>query len=222
MSVFEDFDLPAPGERRLRRLVGATVIPASYEDKSPKFTSPESLRAAAARQGYEDGYAEGIERALAEVAHKSAAESQRVAFAMGALSRAVSAAQDSALQHRVEVQDAAPKFVFELLETLFARELALAVNPGYEAITRVLRLDEGSDPVTVLMHPVDVATLGEVADIGLGRDVNVVADSSVERGGAMVEIGRTTLDGQLSHALERVREVLLGIDDCGVVDDRVA
>jgi flagellar biosynthesis/type III secretory pathway protein FliH len=52
--------------------------------------------------------------------------------------------------------------------------------------------------------------------------VNVVADPSVERGGAMVEVGRATLDGQLSSALDRVRQVLLGTQGYGVVDERVA
>ncbi|MHB1209898.1 MAG: FliH/SctL family protein [Acidimicrobiales bacterium] len=222
MSFFEQFDLPAPGGRELRRFADDTVVPTTYENKGPRLDSLEVHRAEAARQGYEEGYAEGMERALADIARKSAEESQRAALALNALARAVSAAQESAQKVRSEVQEAAPKLAFELLETLLAREVSLAVNPGYEAITRVLSLDEGNDPVTVWMHPVDVASLGDLADAELGRDVNVMADPSIERGGAMVEMGRTTLDGQLSHALARVREVLLGVEDYGVVDDRVA
>jgi flagellar biosynthesis/type III secretory pathway protein FliH len=38
----------------------------------------------------------------------------------------------------------------------------------------------------------------------------VVADPTVEPGGAMVEIGSTTIDSQLSRALERVRAVIAG------------
>ena len=222
MSVFDQFDLPAPGARELRRLANTAVVPTTYENKGPQLDSLESQRAAAARQGYEEGYAEGMERALAELARKSAEESQRAALALAALSQAVSAAQDSAHKVRTEVQEAAPKFAFELLEALLAREVSLTINPGYEAITRVLSLDEGSEPVTVSMHPVDIASLGALTEIGLGREVSVVADPSVERGGAMVEIGRATLDGQLSHALSRVRAVLLGAEEYEVVDDRVA
>lgn len=222
MSVFDQFDLPAPGVRELRRLVNASVVPTTYENKGPLLDSLEVQRAAAARQGYEEGYAEGMERALAEIARKSAEESQRAALALSALSRAVSAAQESAHKVRTEVQEAAPKLAFELLEALLAREVSLTINPGYEAIARVLNLDAGSDPVTVWMHPVDIASLGELTEIDLGREVNVMADASIERGGAMVEVGRATLDGQLSHALDRVREVLLGTEEYGVVDDRVA
>lgn len=222
MSFFDQFDLPAPGARELRRFVHATVVPTTYENKGPHLDSLESQRAAAARQGYEEGYAEGMERALADLARKSAEESQRAASALAALSQAVSAAQESVHKVRAEVQEAAPKLAFELLEALLAHEVSLTANPGYEAIARVLSLDEGCDPVTVWMHPIDIASLGELANTGLGREVNVVADPSIERGGAMVEVGRATLDGQISHALDRVRQVLLGTQDYGVVDDRVA
>ena len=222
MSVFDQFDLPTPGARELRRFSDEVVVPTTYKNKGPQLDSLESQRAAAARQGYEEGYAEGMQRALAEITRKSAEESQRAAFALAALSKAVSAAQESAHKVRSEVQEAAPKLAFELLEALLAREVSLTVNPGYEAIARVLNLDAGSDPVTVWMHPVDIASLGELTESDLGREVNVLPDASIERGGAMVEVGRATLDGQLSHALDRVREVLLGGEDCGVVDDRVA
>ena len=57
-----------------------------------------------------------------------------------------------------------------------------------------------------------LATLGGFAASGLGREVCVVPDPAVEPGGALVEIGKATLDGQLSTALERVRQVLL--DTC--------
>ena len=138
MSVFDQFDLPAPGARELRRFADAAVVPTTYENKGPQLDSLESQRAAAARQGYEEGYAEGMERAFAELARKSAEESQRAAMALAALSQAVSAAQESAHKVRTEVQEAAPKFAFELLEALLAREISLTINPGYEAITAAL------------------------------------------------------------------------------------
>jgi flagellar assembly protein FliH len=222
VSYFDQFDLPAPGVRELRRFVDSSVVATTYENKGPQLDSLEAQRAAAAREGYEEGYAEGMQRALAEITRKSAEESQRAALALSALSRAVSAAQESVQKARSEVQEAAPKLAFELLEALLAREVSLTVNPGYDAITRVLDLDSSNDPVTVWMHPVDIASLGELTDIGSGREMNVVADPSIERGGAMVEVGRSMLDGQLSHAMDRVREVLMGTDAYGVVDDRVA
>jgi flagellar assembly protein FliH len=83
-------------------------------------------------------------------------------------------------------------------------------------VARVLALDEGLQPATVRMNPADVAAFD---DGDLGRVVNVVADAAVEPGGALVEIGRAVLDGQLGPAVERVREILLGP---GAHDDRAA
>ena len=54
------------------------------------------------------------------------------------------------------------------------------------------------------------------------RVVRVVADPAVERGGALVEIGRATLDAQIGSAVERVRQILLGASDDGANDDRAA
>ena len=221
MSVF-DFDLPAPGTPALRRFTHATVVPTSYDNKGPQVDSLEEQRAAAARQGYQEGYAEGLERAAREQERRSAEESQRAAAALAALSHAVSAVHDSANSVCAQVQEAAPKLAYELLEILLAREVSLMTSPGAEAITRVLRLDEGSGPVTVWMHPSDVAALGELAEAGFARDVNVIADPSVEKGGAVAEVGRATFDGQLTTALERVREVLLGGEQAGRIDERVA
>ncbi len=42
------------------------------------------------------------------------------------------------------------------------------------------------------------------------RLLTVVADPTVEPGGALVEVGATTIDSQLSRALERVRAVIVG------------
>jgi flagellar assembly protein FliH len=95
----------------------------------------------------------------------------------------------------------------------------LAANPGQDAVSRVLALDEGMQPATVRLNPGDIEALEEV---DLGRVLNVVADPSVEPGGAVVEIGRATLDGQLGPALERVRQVLLGSGEPGARDDRAA
>ncbi len=97
--------------------------------------------------------------------------------------------------------------------------MALAATPGRDAITRVLALSEGLEPATVRLNPLDVETLDA---LDLGRVLTVVADPSVERGGAVAEVGRAILDGQLESALERVRQVLLGPAEPEASDDRAA
>ena len=68
----------------------------------------------------------------------------------------------------------------------------------------------GWQPATVRLNPADV----EALDARRSRPGRSPwwPTPSVEPGGAVVEIGRATLDGQLGPALERVRQVLLGPD----------
>jgi flagellar biosynthesis/type III secretory pathway protein FliH len=67
-----------------------------------------------------------------------------------------------------------------------------------------LALARDGDAV-VRLHPDDVSTLGKLPS---GREMRIVADQRVERGGAIVEIGACTIDAQLGSALERVRKAL--------------
>jgi flagellar assembly protein FliH len=201
MSVFGHPDPPTTAPRALRRLSHSPAVPTTYVSRSVE------IEVAALRQGYDDGYAEGLAHAAAVAAGIRDEEVQRVGRALSALSSAVAAAEEAERTMRAEIQVAAPKLAFALVEVLLGRELVLAANHGREAVARVLGLDEGMQPATVRMNPADIAALDEV---DLGRVVHVVADPAVEPGGALVEIGRATLDGQLGPAVERVREILLG------------
>ena len=216
MSVSGRPDPSAAAPRALRRLSHSPAVPTAYRSRTKEIEAMEAEAAAAVRQGYDDGYAEGLAAAAAVAAAKRNEEAQRAAGALSALGRAVAAAEEAERVVRAEIQAAAPKLAFALVEALLGRELALAANPGREAVARVLALDEGMQPATVRMNPVDVAAFD---DGDLGRVVNVVADPAVEPGGALVEIGRAILDGQLGPAVERVREILLGP---GAHDDRAA
>ncbi|HUZ42013.1 MAG TPA: FliH/SctL family protein [Acidimicrobiales bacterium] len=222
MSAFNGSDQPTMLARGLRRLSHSTAVPTIYASLDVQVDSTESQRAEAERRGHQDGYAEGLARALAETELTRQEESQRVATALEALARAVVVVQEANVRLRSEIQTAAPGLAFALLEQLLARELEVAVNPGREALVRALAMDEGTTPATVRMNPRDVEQLGDVAALNLGREVQVVPDSTIEVGGVLVEIGDVTLDGQLSTALERVRSVLVVGGGLGVSDDRAA
>jgi flagellar assembly protein FliH len=196
----------------LRRLP-ATVVPITYANRDATIESLESFRARAVRDGYEDGYADGQARAAAEAERVGEALVSRVEAAIASLEGAVRGAQMLDASRRAELQSTASELAFTLLEELLARELALSANPGRDAITRALELDKGTEPATVRLNPRDFDTLGEFADLARGRQLSLIADSSVDPGGALVEIGRSTLDGQLRTALERVRAVLIGTSE---------
>ncbi len=219
MSVFGHPDPPTTAPRALRRLSHSPSVPTTYQSRDVAIEAMEADSAAAVRQGYDDGYAKGLARAAAVATSMRNEEARRAAGALSALSQALVAAEESERHMRTEIQAAAPKLAFALLEVLLGRESALAANPGQDAVSRVLALDEGMQPATVRLNPGDIEALEEV---DLGRVLNVVADPSVEPGGAVVEIGRATLDGQLGPALERVRQVLLGSGEPGARDDRAA
>jgi flagellar assembly protein FliH len=193
--------------RTLRRLGHLPVVPTAYANRAQATEAMEPLRAAVTRQGYEDGYAAGRDEALAQMAQGRDEESRRVASALSSLHKAVTALQETETSLRAELHAAAPGLAYALLETLLGREAQLMTEPVREAIARALSLDDTTRPVVLRLNPVDVGTLDE---LGLARDTVIVRDPAVEPGGARVEIDEAMLDGQLSTALERVRDVLLG------------
>jgi flagellar assembly protein FliH len=205
--------------RALRQLGHLPAVTTSYASRDLDLGTLDTLAEAAARRGYDDGYAAGLAAAAVEGTRARAEESRRATEACAALAQAVAAVHDVEQGMRADVEHAVPTFAFALLEALLAREVQLSVNPAREAIVRALSLDQGTQPVTVRLHPADVDLIG---DIPSSREVCVIADAVVEPGGALVEVDEATLDGQLGSALERVRRVLFGPEEPGVGDDRAA
>jgi flagellar assembly protein FliH len=160
--------------------------------------------------GYEAGYADGQRDAEAAARDAERAGAARVDRAVSALGRSVDAARSAYEERSAQFEDAVPRFAFDLLEALFGRESALAVDPGREAVARALALDESTVPAVARLFPDDADTIGELAELSPSRSLTVIADPTVEPGGALVEIGSTTIDTQLSRALERVRAVIIG------------
>jgi flagellar assembly protein FliH len=213
-AYYEPPSLTVPTTRELRRLSRASVVSTPYVSRREPVDAVGDERSVERRDGYregfEDGCAQGRTLAVEEAAQTRAHDTARARTALDALAGAVRAAHEADLRMRAEIQAAAPKLAFALLEELMARELWLATNPGREAVARVLALDEGTQPATIRMNPRDIETLGDIDATLSTREVTLVADANVEPGGAVVDIGKGTLDGQLSTALERVRDVLLG------------
>jgi flagellar assembly protein FliH len=160
--------------------------------------------------GYEAGYAEGQRDAEAAAKDVEREAMARVDAAVSALCRAADAARLAYEERCAALERAVPPFAFALLEELFGRESVLAVDPGRDAIARALALDEGMLPAVARLAPGDAAVVGDLADLAPSRQLSVVADPTVEPGGALVEVGSTTIDSQLTRALQRVRAVVVG------------
>jgi flagellar assembly protein FliH len=217
--VFGSEGAPTTTSRTLRRLAHLPAVPTSYLSRDADFAAMDAARAAAVREGYAEGYADGLARAALDASGIRLEEARRAEVALSGLARALADAQASDLRVRAELQDAAPRLAFALLEALLGRELELSANPGGEAVARALALDEGSEPARIRLNPADLDAL---AGMGFGRVTSVEPDPSVEPGGALVEVGPAILDGQLGPALERVRQVLFSAAAPGAHDDRAA
>jgi flagellar assembly protein FliH len=184
--------------------------PIDYTSLSPCAPETDGTADRGRAAGYEAGYEEA-RRAVEAAARDAERDSQaRVDSAVAALRRSVDAARAAYEERAAQLECAVPQFAFELLETLFGRESELAVSPGREAVARALTLDESTLPAVARLSPDDAATVGDLADLSPSRRFTVVADPAVEPGGALVEVGSTTIDTQLSRALDRVRAVLVG------------
>jgi flagellar assembly protein FliH len=163
--------------------------------------------------GYEAGYADGQRDAEAAAMEAVREDIARTESAVSALRRSVDAAHSAYEDRSAELESAVPRFAFDLLEVLFGRESALAVDPGREAVARALALEESTLAAVARLSPGDADTIGELADLWPSGPLTVVADAAVEPGGALVEVGSTTIDSQLSRALERVRAVIVGSEE---------
>ena len=207
------------GRGRVFRGSGADVRPATVLDteltgEDPRLTLPDEIVEAAVAEGRERGFAQGHEDGVMVARREAAAqESQRRALierAIAALEEAVAGCRARETTALEAIEDDVAALAFELLETLLGRELELSRAPGRDAVARGIALISGWDPVRVRLHPDDIETVGDVADLAAGRDLTVVADPAIEPGGCVVEQGSTRVDAQLGPALERVRRALLG------------
>jgi flagellar assembly protein FliH len=177
------------------------------------------LRQEARVEGYAAGRAEGLNAAEAVVAETERvaatrlAEAQarwerRLASATAALESAAAQLEAAATPVADDIRDSIIAAVLTLVEDLLGRELALADSPALDAVRRALTLCPADAPVVVRLHPDDLAEAGDGGLVGLPDSVRVVADASIERAGAVAEIGPRLIDAQLSAALERVQAVL--------------
>lgn len=179
----------------------------------------ERSRRAAAAQGYARGWAEGRRageaksRTEAEEAARRRQEADQDYRRKQVLALEALGAASSELRARLDEACAAVEAhvveaAVQIAEAILGRELATGGETGADAVRRALTLLPADVTVfTLRMNPADVAALD--SDVLAGHTVTVVADASVERGGAVAETDTMVIDATVSAALTRVREVLL-------------
>jgi flagellar assembly protein FliH len=175
----------------------------------------EEAQAAARAQGYSRGWAEGRRAAEEQAAqeraavlgHQQQAEERREAEHRAAVSGLVAAAArlDEAVTLTCrQVEDQALDLAARLTETLVGHEVAVAADPGLDAVRRGLALAQGEPLLRVRVHPDDrspeLATVTGAAAI--------IGDPTLGRGDAVLETAEGVIDARVSTAVARVQGLL--------------
>jgi flagellar assembly protein FliH len=184
--------------------------------------TPRAKRDVAHAEGYATGWAQGIREARAATAdaRQRAADEldrmlrerdSRAAVALAALAAAADQVRATTVQRAEDVLDATVAAAVDLGEAMAGATIAAdLVGAARAGVGRTLAELPPAVPVTVRLNPTDHAELvsAGLAELAHGRTVTLMADSAVERGGAVAETEVTTVDATLSAAVRRVRAEL--------------
>lgn len=188
-------------------------------DGRPISAELHAAREKAYRKGLDRGYSEGFQ-AGAKDGRERAVRSTReelatAVVAFGAALDQLRAVDQVRLEH---LEQHVLALAYGVAEAIVGRELALAESPARDALARALALVPERGDVLVRVHPIDADSLRSHAALP-GREVLVVDDPDIERGGCVLQVGACRIDAQVGPALARVRSVLLGAN---APDDEVA
>jgi flagellar assembly protein FliH len=190
------------------------------------FGVPESAiaeaRAAASAAGFAAGWAQGQREAegetlqlrqhiVDEAHHERAARTEATIRAVNALAHAAASLEAHTVVMGAELEALILETALGIAETVIGRELAVATEPGRDALHRALALVPTGGAVVVRLNPGDHAQLTDGSGTQLdvdGRAVTLVVDPMLAPGDALAESGATSIDARIGSALERIREVL--------------
>lgn len=202
---------------RWTRLGGSSVLGDVTTEHALGRLAERAVQAGRA-QGYAQGWAEGRRTGEAEAAAAASRVSQQVAqderTRQQAHAVSVRALESAAreLQARFEeacsvVEARVVDAALQLAQAIVGRELAVATNPGSDAVRRLLRvLPHEATTFTVRLHPEDVGRLDPV--LLEEFSASVVPDPDLAPGDAVAETDTMVIDAAIDAALARVRGVL--------------
>lgn len=164
------------------------------------------------KAGYDNGYKKGERQAQQKFAELSAALQERARYAIAGLEQAKTELDE---RERIDIDKLSAclaEAALTIAESLVGREIDTATHIGRDAVRRGLASIPNRKDAVARLHPLDVETVGDLAGIAPGRAVKLVADPSIERGGAILEAGICTVDAQISTAIRRARATLQADD----------
>lgn len=214
-AVVLDFgDLAAEAERvreKARSDAMAIIERARKEAMTHARAATEQARQSGFQSGMEQGLAEGHERGYQEaLAEKQAA--------LADLSARWQAALDQiAIAHREMIDRGADQllsFAAVVGERLVARVVETDSELAVEQARRALEFVHGEKAATLRVHPedypqVEEALPGLLANIGHNREVALVNDPTVDRGGCVVQTAHGVVDSRIDTQIRRLLEILV-------------
>ncbi len=175
--------------------------------------------AVAYANGHTAGYTAGLRKAAVETeARRQAMEAEHAALlrhtqartdrAVEQLAAAVAALHAAVLPSAAAAQETLLAAALQLAENIIGVELGDGEFSARAALTRALDGAPAHGAVTVRMNPSDLSVLGDLAG---SAGATLVADASVERGGAVADYDHGHLDATITTALARTRQALFGV-----------
>ena len=165
-------------------------------------------------RGHAAGYAAGLRAAEAQAAvvaehsriEREALRGDAATALQSALAALESAAAHAAALDSLVLADADAALAaaaLELAEAILEHELADGESSARAAIARALSAADPESTLAVRLSPVDLAV---VTANGLAPStLRLVADSTLERGDAVVDVADGRVDARISSALQRAR-----------------
>jgi len=151
--------------------------------------------------GWRDGHDHGRDEAFQEFTAALAPTMAAIAHVRDQLAAADRVSADELAGQLVE-------FAMTVAEAVIGRELQISSNGALDSLRRALTMIPERGEIVARLHPDDVTIIDSVEHLVPGRVVTIAPDPTVERGGAVVQVGRCHIDAQIGPALERVREAL--------------
>lgn len=162
--------------------------------------------------GYQEGFDEGLQTGIAEGQRIGAdqARSEMLACANATLEELRRSVSERLAEWNAACDRLASQVVelaLELAELVVDHDVAARSQPGLDAVTRAVRFAPPEVPLVVRLHPDDAKGL-DLDALGDDRDLRVVADSDIRRGGCLLSGGDTTVDATVDGAIRRLRTLL--------------
>jgi len=163
----------------------------------------ESLR----RQAYDEGLAQGKQQALAEARE----EARRL---LESVEKVVRAIRQTEQRWAAQAEKNVIRLSLRIARAVLGREAQTDQALLRESVRKALEKFTERSPLVVRLHPDDKAAWSSLAEELQGayaplRQIEVVADKAVERGGCVVESEEKTVDATPTAQLDAIEEELL-------------